>query len=242
MRIIADTHTHTLMSGHAHSTLLENITEAKRKGLKFLAVTDHTGIMPDAPSETYFACMWSTIPDEHNGLYLLRGCEANILDEIGKMDISDRMLGRLEWVIASIHGVLTQPMDVRQCTKLWRNIAENPNVDVIGHCGEEKFKFDYEEVIPAFAQYGKIVEINSSSFKNRPSCKDNCMKIARLCEEYGVPLVVSSDAHFAADVGNVDRAVLLLQQYGISEETILNADIKRFSEKVRGITGRKFEI
>ena len=242
MRIVADTHTHTLMSGHAHSTLLENVTEAKRKGLKFLAVTDHTGIMPDAPSETYFICMRTTIPDEYEGVYLLRGCEANILDETGKLDISERTLGRLEWVIASIHGVLTKPMDVKQCTKLWRSIAENPHVDVIGHCGEEKFKFDYEEVIPAFAKFGKIVEINSSSFKSRPTCKDNCMKIARLCEKYGVPLVVSSDAHFAADVGNVTQAVELLLQNGISEGAVLNADAARFATHISAMTRRNFDI
>ena len=89
MKIIADTHTHTVMSGHAHSTLLENITEAKRKGMKFLAVTDHTGIMPGAPHESYFTCMWSAIPDEYDGVYLLRGCEANILDETGTLDVSE---------------------------------------------------------------------------------------------------------------------------------------------------------
>ena len=242
MKIIADTHTHTIMSGHAHSTLIENVTEAKRKELKFLAVTDHTGLMPGAPSETYFVCMKATIPDMYNGVYMLRGCEANILDETGKLDVSERVLSRLEWVIASIHSVLTEPMDVKQCTKLWRNIAENPHVDIIGHCGEEKFRFDYEEVIPAFARAGKIVEINSSSFKNRPSCKENCMKIARLCEKHGVSLVVNSDAHFAADVGNVNRAIELLQLHGITQESILNADIKRFAKQVSTMTGRIFDI
>ena len=42
MKIIADTHTHTLMSTHAYSTIIENIAEAKKKGLKFIAITDHT--------------------------------------------------------------------------------------------------------------------------------------------------------------------------------------------------------
>ncbi len=238
MKIIADTHVHTIMSGHAHSTLLENIAEAKKKGLKYLAVTDHTGIMPGAPSDTYFICMQATVPDEYDGVQLLRGCEANILDSDGKMDIEDRVLKRLEWVIASIHKVLTKPMDVASATRLWRNIAENPNVTVIGHCGEDEFRFNYEECVKAFAEHGKIVEINSSSFKNRPSSKNNCMDIARLCAEYGVPLVVSSDAHFAADVGNVSLAVELLEKEGIPEKIILNADATRFAQYVSKITGR----
>ena len=39
MKIIADTHTHTIVSGDAHSTLLENLRAAKEQGLKFLCVT-----------------------------------------------------------------------------------------------------------------------------------------------------------------------------------------------------------
>ena len=33
MKLDIDTHTHTVLSGHAHSTLLENILFAKKKGL-----------------------------------------------------------------------------------------------------------------------------------------------------------------------------------------------------------------
>ena len=240
MRIIADTHTHTVMSGHAHSTLLENLAEAKRKGLKFLAVTDHTGIMPGAPHESYFTCMWSAIPNEYDGVYLLRGCEANILDENGTLDISEAVLARLEWVIASIHGYLTKPMDRDRHTQLWLKIAENPHVDVIGHCGEEIFSFDYEKVIPVFAQYGKIVEINAASWKNRPSSRKNCVRIAQLCVQNGVPLVVSSDAHFAGDVGSVENAVRMLEDAGIPEDSILNADPIRFARHLSLMTGRSF--
>ena len=48
MKIIADTHVHTIASEHAFSTVLENHAAAKKKGLRFLAVTDHTGKMPGA--------------------------------------------------------------------------------------------------------------------------------------------------------------------------------------------------
>lgn len=238
MKIIADTHTHTVMSGHAHSTLLENIAEAKKKGLKFLAVTDHTGIMPGAPHESYFVCMWSTIPDQYDGIYLLRGCEANILDENGTLDIAENVLKGLEWVIASIHKYLTKPMDIERHTQLWLKIAENPHVDVIGHCGEEQFRFDYEKVIPVFAKHGKIVEINAASWKIRPSSRKNCVEIARLCVQHGVPLVVASDAHFAGNVGDVENAVRMLEDAGIPEESILNASEERFAQYIQRMTGR----
>ena len=62
MKIIADTHTHTVASEHAYSTLMENVQVAKSKGIKFLAITDHTGQMIGAPSQAYFTCMQAGIP------------------------------------------------------------------------------------------------------------------------------------------------------------------------------------
>ena len=242
MKIIADTHTHTLMSGHAHSTAMENINEAKRKGLKFIAITDHTGKMPASPHETYFACMWSALPDEYNGVYILRGCEANILDEDGTLDLSEKNLGRLEWRIASIHALLTPPMDFERHTKLWLNVAKNPNVDVIGHSGEEAYRFDYERVIPEFKKYGKVVEINASSAKSRPTSIKNCTEIARLCAKYGVPMVLSSDAHFASQVGEVEKSIEIVRAAGVPEELILNTDEKRFAHFLENKLSRKFPL
>ncbi len=240
MKFIADTHTHTLMSGHAYSTLIENLTAAKEKGMRFLAVTDHTGNMPASPDDSYFICMSSGLPDEYNGVHILRGCEVNILDENGALDLRESLLSQLEWVIASIHSYITSPMGYDAHTRLWLNIAKNPHVDVIGHCGEEQFKFDYEEGVRAFAAYGKIVEINNASFRTRPTARENCMRIAELCVKHGVPLVVSSDAHFASNVGSFPLADEYLTQAGIPEESILNANLDRFTEKVRQMTGRSF--
>ena len=41
MRFEADTHSHTLASGHAYSTIKEMAAAAEAKGLKALALTEH---------------------------------------------------------------------------------------------------------------------------------------------------------------------------------------------------------
>ena len=43
MRFEADTHSHTLASGHAYSTIKEMAAAAEAKGLKALALTEHAG-------------------------------------------------------------------------------------------------------------------------------------------------------------------------------------------------------
>ena len=46
MRFEADTHSHTLASGHAYSTIKEMAAAAEAKGLKALALTEHAPKMP----------------------------------------------------------------------------------------------------------------------------------------------------------------------------------------------------
>ena len=53
MKILVDLHTHTIASGHAFSTLKENIDEAKKKGLRILGTSDHANSMPGAPDDFF---------------------------------------------------------------------------------------------------------------------------------------------------------------------------------------------
>ena len=41
LRALMDLHTHTLASGHAYSTLKENLEEAKKMGLEVLGTSEH---------------------------------------------------------------------------------------------------------------------------------------------------------------------------------------------------------
>ena len=52
-----DLHMHTVASTHAYSTLHDYIAEAKRKGIKLFAITDHGPDMADAPHYWHFINM-----------------------------------------------------------------------------------------------------------------------------------------------------------------------------------------
>ncbi|MCX7658918.1 MAG: PHP domain-containing protein, partial [Oscillospiraceae bacterium] len=41
MRIVVDSHTHTISSGHAYSTIQEIAREAAGRGIEMVAITDH---------------------------------------------------------------------------------------------------------------------------------------------------------------------------------------------------------
>ena len=138
MKIIADTHTHTLASGHAYSTILENVHAAKAAGLSFLCLTEHCPEMWDAPKVSFFSNLHS-IPDVVDDVVVLKGAEVNILDYEGGVDLPPGLLKRLDWVIASYHGPVCPPGTLKQHTDGWIKIAQNPDVDVIGHCGDGRY-------------------------------------------------------------------------------------------------------
>ena len=237
--IAGDTHTHTLSSGHAYSTVTENAKRAGALGHKFMATTDHAPTIPGAPQAEYFRCL-RFISDEIYGVKIIKGVEVNIIDYDGGLDLRDSILRNLDWVIASFHGYCLKPGSMEDHSRAWTSIARNPLVDVIGHCGEERYKFDYAPVIREFKKYGKVVEINAHSFASREGSDRNCPMIAALCAEYGVPVVLSSDAHFADMVGEVSASVAAVESVNFPEELILNADYERFMKFLRdkGKTGR----
>lgn len=236
MNLIADTHTHTLACDHAYSTLTENAAAAAAKGLRFLCSTEHAPQLPGAPQLLHFKNL-KELPAQLEGVTILKGAEVNILNREGALDLPQDALARLDWVIASFHVVTCPPLTVADTTAAWLAIAENPDVDVIGHCGDGRFAFDHGTVIKSFAKHGKIVEINAHSYKVRPGSAENCPRIARLCAQEGVRVVVSSDAHFHDAVGRVERSLDLLREIDFPEELILNLDYDRFFSVARDKAG-----
>ena len=237
MKIIADLHTHSVFCDHAFSTIEENARAASEKGMRFLGVTEHGSSMAGAPSTLHFGCLVKYYPAEQHGVKLLKGAEVNIVNFEGELDLSDNLLSGLHWVIASMHSHTLAPGTVEQHTQTWLEVAKNPHVDVIGHCGHSVFEFDYERVIPEFARNGKIVEINNHSFTARSGSDVNCPKIARLCAKHGVRVIINSDAHHHTQIGVHNRAIAMLEEIDFPQELILNADYDRLVGALNEITG-----
>lgn len=227
MKFIADTHTHTIASTHAYSTLLENIHQAAQVGLECLGMTDHAPAQPDSPHLWHFVNL-TAIPPVVEGVRILKGVECNILDETGRVDLEPEVLRQLEWRIASIHApCYKQGATVQDNTNAYLGICENPCIDVIGHSGRGSFRYDYQKLIPLFGERGKLVEINESTLKSSSSRK-NCTEIAALCKKYRVPVIVDSDAHFALSIGRFSAAMEMLEEIDFPEELVINADSDRF--------------
>lgn len=228
MKILVDTHTHTNCSTHAHSTLYENIQFAKKRGLEMICMTDHAPAIPDAPHMWHFSTMRS-LPREVEGIRLLFGIEANVLDTKGHLDIPEEDQRLMDLIIASIHEPCYPPRTPEEHTRTWLKVIENPYVTIIGHSGNPKYPYDYEAVACAAKEQNKCIEINNHSFTARKGSKENCRKIAETCMKVGTKIVVSSDSHSCFQIGVFDEAIKMLNEIGFPEDLIMNLTAERFT-------------
>lgn len=226
--VVADFHTHTAASAHAYSSLDENLRAAERQNLLALAMTDHGIGIPDAPHIWHFRNQ-KCLPKQVYGIRLLHGVEANVLNDRGQIDVPADTLNMMDIVVASMHNETMFAGDTEYVTAAWTAVAENPLVDIIGHCGSARFVFDYQKVIPLFGKNGKVVEINENTFACRSSSLPNCRTVLRLCKQHGVRICVNSDAHFHTQVGNMPLSLQMLREEEFPVSLVVNADRENLS-------------
>lgn len=231
MKIIGDMHTHTLASTHAYSTITENCRSAAQRGIKVVAMTDHWGEMPDSPHIWHFDNL-RILPRTICGVTVLKGVETNIIDSDGRFDMPRKTLEKLEWVVASMHRQVYQPTTAENNTRAYIKAAQDPIVDVIGHCTTDMFPIDFERCVKAFKEYGKLVEINESSILYKKGSFENSYEVLRLCKKYEVPVVFDSDAHYCDLIGVVDTAQKIAQEVDFPEHLVINADLDKLAEFV----------
>lgn len=228
MRILVDTHCHTLASSHAYSTICELAAEAKHKQLEAIAVTDHGTALPDSPHIWHFTNL-SVIPQYINGVRILKGCEVNILDDNGGIDMPDKLLAKLDIVIASIHHPTYKPVSDDH-TLTYLHILDNPNIDIIGHSGWADFQYNHEKVLTKAKNLHKLIEINSHTFEARTDGIEICRRIALECKRLETPIVVSSDAHTCFDVGSFTSAERMLCEIDFPEKLIMNTSLGKLTQ------------
>lgn len=226
MNIEIDLHTHTLANPHAYSTLYENIMEAKAKGLKGIAVTDHGPDMEDSPHFWHFNCVGG-IPKQAYGLKILKGIEANIINKNGEIDARPPFINKLDFVIVSYHPPVYNPKTPEELEEAYLKALDNPYVKIIGHLDRGPFEIDYEKVILKAKEKNVAVELNKHSLSLSADYRGRVIKIAKICNRLKVPVAINSDAHFCSEVGNVGIVFDLLEEINFDKTLILNTDINK---------------
>ena len=234
MELQLDLHTHTIVSGHAYSTLQENIQVAKDKGLKYLGTSEHGPAMPGSPHIYYFQNM-RVIPREINGVKILRGVEANIIDYKGNIDMIPETLKFIDYAIASLHLPSFTPGTKEENTMAIIETMKNPKVFIIGHPDDDRFPLDMEKIVQAAKKENVLLEVNNSSLNPigfRQNAEDNIIDMLERCMKHKVMIVVNSDAHISNLVGEFGFAKKILTELNFPKELIMNLYPEKFLELI----------
>jgi DNA polymerase (family X) len=217
---------------HMHTTATDGRADieamalaARQLGLEYIGIADHSQALAmanglDEVRALEHARTVRDISARLEGVTVLAGIECDIRAD-GSMDLSDDCLAQLDFVVASVHSAFNQ--DAAQMTDRLLRALACPWVDILGHptgrliLKREPYRFDVEQVFTAAAREGVALEINSQI--DRLDLDDTH---ARLARDRGVKLVIDSDAHSPAALGNLRWGATNARRGWIEATDVLN--------------------
>lgn len=239
-KISLDVHTHTIMSGHAYSTMQEMVAAAQQKKLDILGITEHAPGIPGTCAPIYFRNL-HVVPRQWGDLRLMLGVELNILDTKGTIDLDEHYYRQLDLRIAGIHLLCWQGGTVEENTAGMIAAIRHPWIQIISHPADGTADLLFEPIVLAAKETGTLLEINNSSLnprRRKDSAHANTLELLRLCKRYEVPVVLGSDAHISFSIADYDLTWPLLAETSFPDELILNYCPERFLKHIEQKNGQ----
>ncbi len=233
--VLGDLHMHTVWSD-GNFSIEKMAKEAKKLGRKYIAITDHTGSLKIAngmDEKTILAQIKKIkkINKKIKGIKIFSGAEVNI-KQSGKIDVSDKILSKLDWVVASIHSAFK--MSKAKMTERIIMAMENPYVRVIGHPSgriiqqREGYELDWEKIFKAAKRTGTFLEINA--YPGRLDLRDIIIQKA---VRSGVKLVISTDSHHKDQLKFLKFGIAQARRGWAEKKDIINAlSLEKFEKLV----------
>jgi DNA polymerase (family 10) len=233
-----DLHMHSTWSDGVN-TIEEMVAAAKKRGLKYLAITDHSkrATIANGLTAERLLSQWEEIDRIKKGLKgftLLKGVECDIL-EAGGLDLPDEVLAQADWVVASLHFGQNQPRE--RITARILGAIENPYVAVIAHPTgrllnrRHAYELDLDAVLRAAHDHGKFLELNA-----HPARLDLDDVACAAAKSHGVPIVISTDAHNTQGLDAMRFGVLQARRGGLTKADVVNT---RTWPQVQKLLGKK---
>lgn len=217
-------HAHTRNVDGCHS-MQRMVETAIALGLEYLGISDHfcstahpAGL--DAEGEDIQREEIDSLRQQFPGFELLHGVELNA-DADGTLPLDDELLATFDYVLVS----LAEPngSTISKYTNTALRVIENPWVSVVSKplgsymLRPSPLPLDMDTVLRAAAAGGTIVEFDANPC-NLELCHDHCL---RACD-YGVKLVINTDAHRAARLGDFRQGVEIAREAGIPCHCLVN--------------------
>lgn len=200
--ITADWHVHSVHSD-SKSTIEDNVRFAIEKGLKTIAICDHSEHLKIANGLTVERLIQRNLEIDalrlkYPQIKILKGMEVEIRSD-GSLDYSDDVLDSLDFVIAALH-VRSQ----KDVTEIYKKVICSGKVHTIAHLTgrmineREGHIINIEEVLQECKRCNVAIELNCS-----PKRLDVDEKILKRCKTLGIKITFGSDAHEKSQISYV---------------------------------------
>jgi len=218
-------HNHTNASDGKNS--LEEMAEAAASiGLDYLGIADHSksSVQANGLSEERLMEQVESIQEmndhKDSDIYLFSGVECDILKD-GSLDFGDGVLGKLDYVVASVHSSFSLP-EHEQTRRICRAM-ENPYVTMLGHLTgrlllrRAGYEVDIDRILRVAAETGTWMELNANPYRLELDWRH-----WRKAREMGVKCVINPDAHATGQLGYLKPAVQVARKGWLREQDVVN--------------------
>jgi DNA polymerase (family X) len=217
-------HCHTTYSD-GKSTVEEMAEGAVAAGATWLGISDHSqsvryagGLMEeDLVRQQAEIDKWNS---KSKTLRILKGAEVDILPD-GTLDYPDRVLERLDFVIASVHTNFN--MGEEEMTARVVKALRNRHVGVLAHptgrllLQRDGFRIRFDEVFRVAAGEGVAIEINA-----HPNRLELDWREIPAAKALGVRFAVNPDAHHVSGYGHIRYGIGIARKGWLTKEDVLN--------------------
>ena len=219
-----DLHMHTRMTDGRNS-LKEMAQAARKRGLKYIAITEHSDRLKvagglDPPRLMQQMEEIDRLNSTLKGVTVLKGIEVEILED-GSLDLDDTVLARLDLVIGSVHSYFGLPLK-KQTERILRamdhryfSMLAHPSGRLINE--REPYQVDMPRIIRKAADRGCFLELNSN-----PRRLDLYDIYCQVAKEQRVLVSINSDAHSVNDFNYLAYGVAEARRGWLEKDDVLN--------------------
>lgn len=217
-------HCHTLYSD-GKATVTEMADAARAKGWGYIGISDHSqaAFYASGVSRERMLDQIEEIDALNAGggdFRVLKGVEADILAD-GRLDYDEDLLGRFDFVIASIHSRFK--MDGPAMTERVLHAMDDPHMTILAHptgrllLSRKPYDLDLEAVLGKAADVGVAIEINAD-----PERLDLDWRHVKRARELGATISIGPDAHSPRGLEWTDLGVAMARKGWLEAANVLN--------------------
>ena len=217
-------HVHSTHSDGSNSirTLAE---ECIKRGYSYLCLSDHSrsAFYANGLSEERLAAQIKevqTLNDELAPFRIFCGIESDILTD-GALDYPDAVLGKLDFLIGSVHSRLS--MKPEDATARLLKAISNPYLTILGHISgrlllsRKGYEYDEEQVLYALLREKVVLEHNCNPHRLDPD-----WTLMKKAVHMGILISLGPDAHSIDGFDDMEYGLIMARKGWVTKKGLLN--------------------